>query len=156
MTRKKPDDVDAQLRAEPEYQDLCRLLDQQTPAQKHRLEAMLNKPNGVRRLREMIREEIEASCTGLKNEGNLSGAPDRFSSLTALERQANEQPPAIPHASGSNKFQGKRATLPGLRVDQVLFDLFKGEQQEARETASATMQRILWLHYGKPKLSFEE
>ncbi len=64
-------------------------------------------------------------------------------------------PPPTPRVAGSKKLWGERVTLPGTRVDRVLFDRLQGECRELSLSASDAMQRVLWLHFGKPLLSFQ-
>ena len=66
-----------------------------------------------------------------------------------------DSPPSIPQRPGSKAYIGSRATLPGTRVDRVLFEMFNAERRKCGLTATELMQRILWLHYRKPPLSFE-
>jgi hypothetical protein len=65
-------------------------------------------------------------------------------------------PPLTPRIKGTKKFQGERVTLPGARIDKNLFELFESERRNLAISASELMQRILWAHFGKPRLSFEE
>jgi hypothetical protein len=66
-----------------------------------------------------------------------------------------DSPSSIPKRPGSKAYVGSRATLPGTRVDRVLFQMFNAERRKCGLTATELMQKILWLHYGKPSLSFE-
>jgi hypothetical protein len=73
-----------------------------------------------------------------------------------LSRPDADIPPAIPKLKGSKRLQGNRETLPGCRIDKALHELFEKERGTLGISASELMQRILWRHYGKPKLSFED
>ena len=68
---------------------------------------------------------------------------------------ANIIPPPYPKVKGSKRYQGDRVTLPGLRIDKRLYDLFEGERRKLAISASELMQRLLWQHFGRPALSFE-
>lgn len=282
MSKKELEDLrDAKLRADPEYQDLCKLLDRQTEAQKDRLTHGLTQPQGCEHsqdpgadIMEYSTKALDARIVELKSEGlsfsqvadrlnaegfkNQAGGtltrksvagryyrfkgkdvsqlcepcddlasrehfaidsrhcedstgtadsanvgticqdgirdeqeplspepsqtcesshsallPEMIEDVRALVREelqaiseeaANlakgskadvEMPPQTPRVPGSKKFQGKRATLPGCRVDQVLYDLFRNECNRLDVSASGLMQRVLWLYFNKPRLSFE-
>ena len=43
-----------------------------------------------------------------------------------------------------------------ITIDPQLWTLFRSEQKKLHSTAPKLMDSILWLHYGKPKLSFEQ
>ena len=93
----------------------------------------------MRTLRRMIQEEIKAMM------------PD----VAKGAETANIIPPPYPKVKGSKRYQGNRVTLPGLRVDKRLYDLFEGQRRKLAINASELMQRILWAHFGRPPLSFE-
>jgi hypothetical protein len=152
--RKRSDELDAALRADPDYQELGRLLDKQTDAQKARFEKSLKEAEAetmkspkkpttiplewIAPLRKLIREEMQ---TMTPNAAMATNAPDLA-------------PPPTPREEGSKKYKAKRATLPGCRVDKVLYDKFVEDRDKAG-SASQIMQKILWTYYGRPKLSFE-
>lgn len=143
------------LRADPDYQELGRLLDKQTAAQKARFEKSLEEaevevmkspkkpttipPEWLEPLRNLIREEIQAMNP------NVAINADTALSL----------PPKTPRLPKSKKYAVDRVTLPGCRVDQVLFRRFEQLRIESGNSASEAMQRILWNYFGRPKLSFE-
>ena len=167
MRRKKSDEIDAALRADPDYKELCALLDKQTTSQKRRLEERLAQEEGdavvtppelpkkdkqsekpspaiippewVAGLRELIREELRTML-----------AENRTAISTGMDA-----PPLTPRKEGSKEYRGERETLPGCRVDAVLFDRFEEERNKTGISASELMQRILWNAFGKPPLSFE-
>ena len=74
---------------------------------------------------------------------------------TVAQTTANDFP-TVPRNPGARGLAGKRETLPGCRVDEVLYNRFNADRAEQRISASDLMNRILWHYYGKPKLSFEE
>jgi hypothetical protein len=43
-----------------------------------------------------------------------------------------------------------------VTVDKELWKLFQREQKRLGASASRTMDTILWRHFGKPRLSFED
>jgi hypothetical protein len=43
-----------------------------------------------------------------------------------------------------------------VRVDKVLWELFQDEVSRHNGNASAAMDTILWNHFGRPRLSFQE
>ncbi|MEW6351602.1 MAG: hypothetical protein AB1646_21335 [Thermodesulfobacteriota bacterium] len=65
-------------------------------------------------------------------------------------------PPSVPKVKGTKKYLGERATLGGTRIDKVLFDAFETERKALGISASELMGRILYTHYERPALSFEE
>jgi hypothetical protein len=97
----------------------------------------------VATLRKLIREELAAMPTLPAN-------------IAKVAKVDVDMPPPTPRVAGTKRFQGGRATLPGTRIDSVLFDRFQSECQSLGLSASDTMQLILWRHFGRPILSFEE
>lgn len=255
--RRTSDEIDAALRAHPDYQELTRLLSKQTDAQRGRLETHLSqlgddsheRGNAMSTKEETNRRLMELKSTGLSHERvaeklnvegftNESGGPftkglvqKRWQRLQAkldsqqsqpcedagpegssgepcksdptvlhtanLAEAANivsgepcetspvvldprmiatlrnlireeiqtmhrantanlaEMPPPIPKMPGSKKYLGERVTLPGMRIDRALWELFEAERRNHGMNASDAMQRILWLHFNRPRLSFE-
>ncbi len=220
--RKRSDELDAALRADPDYQELRALLSKQTTQQKARLEAALSQQyEGSQRREDAMKKDVDTRIRQLKeDEGKTyaqiseiltqdgyqdsTGNPlsvkairSRFYRLTKKERsqpsQAGEPsqeippewlrplrelikeeiqsamtakgatvaktdmelPPRRPKREGSREHAGDKATLGGTRIDRVLFDAFHQEREEAGISASELMERILWRHYDRPKLSFE-
>ncbi|MEW6352208.1 MAG: hypothetical protein AB1646_24405 [Thermodesulfobacteriota bacterium] len=80
--------------------------------------------------------------------------------MTQLANQATVAttvlPPPVPRVKGTKKYLGERATLGGTRIDRVLFDAFETERKTLGISASELMGRILFTHYRRPALSFEE
>ncbi len=213
--RKKSDELDAALRADPDYQDLCRLLDKQTQSEKERFERFVMaindldtriielkeqkglsfpqiadrlysegyRPEGGGQFKQATLSEryesakkraasqpLQASQSLPSPEVNESRepsqaqiSPELIATMRELIREeikattapdSNLDPPPIPRKPKSKEYEGDRKTLPGCRVDEVLFDLFEADRKKAG-SASLVMQKILWTYYGRPKLSFE-
>jgi hypothetical protein len=88
-------------------------------------------------LRTLIREEIDLALAA------------------NIAKSANDlHPPVTPRAG--RKLGGARKTMSGTRIDAVLFDLFEAEREQLGIGGSELMQRILWAHYGRPRLSFQQ
>jgi hypothetical protein len=143
------EDTEAPLNRETLCEDAQTCDDNQTPAvdsdlAKHGEDSQYGLPSQmIAPLRKLIRDEIQAM--GLN-----------FANYAKDAKPHVDMPPVTPRVSGSKKLAGERATLPGCRVDKVLADAFEAERRNVAKTASALMQQILWLHFGKPRLSFEE
>jgi len=71
-------------------------------------------------------------------------------------QREEDRPPEIPRKKGSRQYEGDRVTLPGCRIDRVLFERFETERRKLAISASELMQRILWRAFDRPLLSFEE
>jgi hypothetical protein len=221
MRRKTSDEINAALRADPDYQDLCRLLDKQTAPQKARLEKRLTREEESEPME--TREDIDNRILDLKEKQGLSYAkvaerlneagyttatgglfkkssvqtryeiirkqrengerseppgepcesspvaipPEWLEPLRQLIRKeinqaspacndiAIDSPPSTPRKKGSKEYQGERETLPGCRIDKVLFDRFEAERERTHVSASGLMQKILWNYFQRPPLSFE-
>jgi hypothetical protein len=110
-------------------------------------------PAWLRIVREMMQEEVKAMVNAMMTKNTRQA---KFANVAALTTEVAELPPRTPRVDGGRKFRGERATLPGCRVDKSLFDLFEAEREKENRSASELMQAILWHHFGKPKLSFED
>ncbi len=226
--RKRSDELDAALRADPDYRELCRLLDKQTAARKARLGRFLAEQEGetmkkkdlddrIMELRDQQGLTFSEIASRLLTEGYyfdvekrswvpnevrgryrrakakqssqppppppprekaieepgesspVTIPPEWLAPLRKLIREevqammpnaaketttAQVEPPPIPRKPKSKEYEGERETLPGCRVDKVLYDKFI-EDREKAGSASLVMQKILWTYYGRPKLSFE-
>ncbi len=98
-------------------------------------------PEWLQPLRELIKKEIQSAMTA---------------NLVKSAKLDMDKPPRRPKREDSREHAGRKATLGGTRIDSVLFDAFHEEREKAGISASALMERILWLYFGKPSLSFEE
>jgi len=229
--------TDADLRAEPDYQELCALLSKQTETQRERFEDYLShqQEDSAERTDAMsaTKTGVDERILALKGEGRSYGqiaeiltregytgqrgnpygrsaVAKRYQRMTDREdaeppdpcetaRPASEHgepddettvdltaltpaelrnlireeirsvmsasaakraniPPPTPRKQGEKgrrKFAGERVTLPGMRVDAVLWRNFEAERTRLGIGKSALMERILWSYFGEPLLSFQ-
>lgn len=88
--------------------------------------------------------------------------PERIEALEArvdviesrLTGASNDRPPEPPKTG--RKYEGEKFNLR-VRIDANLFELLKIDaERHAGNNLSKMLDSILWQHYGKPRLSFEE
>ena len=99
-------------------------------------------PEMVQAVRALVREELAAMSAEVAN-------------IAKAAKDDVEMPPPTPKAEGSKRFLGERVTMPGMRIDITLYAAFKEECKALGLSASDGLQRILWLHFDRPRLSFE-
>jgi hypothetical protein len=92
-------------------------------------------------IRELIREEISYMQVTTEARNDI--------------RKTSEQPPIVPRKPGARGLAGERETLPGCRVDGILYDLFVRQRENEGISASDLMSKILWLYYDQPLLTYQ-
>jgi hypothetical protein len=66
-----------------------------------------------------------------------------------------DEPPEPERVPGTRR-ENREWERVSATVDSNLMKLFNLERKKRRMSTSRLLETILWLHYGKPKLSYEE
>jgi hypothetical protein len=75
--------------------------------------------------------------------------------VTGLLQPKTVIPPEPVREEGGRAFTSKRVKIAGT-TDHVLLELFEKERKKKNLSASRMIDTILWNHFGKPQLSFEQ
>jgi|GEM_PF-2807275 len=135
MKRKRSDEIDAALRADPDYQDLCRSLDKQTQARKERLETYLANECEPSQDEE---QTMDRKAEALKG----SGIDQRIGELRDSERLPFPEIVARLTAEGITDRSGKPFKLQAVRKRYDRLKKKEASQQSQPCEAVETEQSI--------------
>jgi hypothetical protein len=99
---------------------------------------------------DMLKPVIQRVAQDAAIEALRSISPSRPDSVGALE-----EPPEPERVPGTRK-ENREWERVSATVDSNLMKLFNLERKQRRMSTSRLLETILWLHFNKPRLSYEE
>ncbi len=96
------------------------------------------------RIRNVAREVFREMIDELKN------------TATAINESDFPAEPQVVKGKGKGRRENRRYMKISLTVDETLWKLFAAEKDRLRVSSGRLMDAILWRHYGRPRLSYQE
>jgi hypothetical protein len=97
------------------------------------------------RIRTVAREVFQEMLHNMRNEMNI---------ITDTEDTPPE--PRVITGEGKGRRENRKYVKASVTVDEALWQRFTAERDRMRVSTGRLMDIILWRHFGKPKLSFEQ